>query len=76
MVCLEGFPHHHTGSRIQLNQSVWKTLCLVTCGFSAQHSSETGGTFWTLALIAKHVVNIVGADRGGQMVKGFVFLVF
>lgn len=33
VVCLEGFPHHHAGSRIQLNQSVWKTSCLVTCGF-------------------------------------------
>lgn len=32
VVCLAGFPHHHAGSSARLNQSVWKSLCLVTRG--------------------------------------------
>lgn len=53
VVCPEGFPYHHAESRARLNQSFWKTLCLVTCGFPhiilqrLVHNLEGGLDRWT-----------------------------
>lgn len=70
--CLEDFPHHHPGSRVQLNQSAWSSWCLVTCGCWRSILRRPLGVLET-SLEQEHVVTNVRVDRRGQTVKGFVF---